>query len=235
MNLLPPVDVPFSGTWGRYPKSGKTHRAVDYPVRVGTAVRCPGDGVVTTSGWSATGFGKHIRIRLDATGDTVILAHGSVLHAGKGKRVARGDIVMASGNSGMSTGPHLHMEVRRSSWLPLTSFDFTGLLSASIAHVKTDAGRPAIRVANVRPGQRNTDVRIFNALLWRSRSAAYKAKHLARWLREPADLFGPVAQQVTHDAYAQLHQLDPRNWGPAPAMPTWPGKALVKHLGGEPR
>ena len=126
MNLLPPVNVPYSGRWGTYPKSGKTHRAVDYPVREGTPVRCPADGVVTTAGWSATGFGKNVRIQLDQNGHTVILAHGSALNVSKGQRVSRGDVIMSSGNTGRSTGPHLHLEVRRSSWNPLTSYDFTG-------------------------------------------------------------------------------------------------------------
>ena len=231
MNLLPPVDVPYAGHWGTYPKSGKTHRAVDYPVPVGTPVRCPADGVVTTAGWSVTGFGHHVRVKMDQNGHTVILAHASKLHVSKGQRVSRGDIVMASGNSGNSTGPHLHLEVRRSSWLPNTSYDFTGSLAAA---APAQAKRPAIRVANIRPGKRNADVKAFNRLLWKSRSTAYQAKNIIRWMKEPADLFGPVAQQVTHDTYADLHQTNPRTWGPAPAMPTWPGKALVKFVGGEP-
>lgn len=120
-----PVAQDYSGVWGTY-ASGGTHRAIDYPVPVGTRVRVAGPGKVTTAGWSLTGFGYHVRVLLD-DGNTVIYGHlskGSI-RVSVGQRVARNQIIGLSGNTGNSTGPHLHMEVRHSSWLPLTSFNFT--------------------------------------------------------------------------------------------------------------
>lgn len=241
--LLPPVKKPFSGVWGRYP-SGGVHRAVDYAVPEGTPVKAPDSGLVTTAGWSMTGFGKHVRIKMDSNGHTALLAHGSVLHVRKGARVARGEVVMQSGNTGSllpsgkwsTTGPHLHFEVRRSSLNPLSAYDFTPQLGPIERPPNAQAAstRPSINVSRIRPGKRNDDVRRFNALLWRAQSPAYKAQHLVAWMRESADLFGPVAQRVTFDTYARLHRANPRKWGPPPSMPAWPGKALVRFLGGEP-
>jgi murein DD-endopeptidase MepM/ murein hydrolase activator NlpD len=243
MKLLPPVDIPYTGVWGHYP-SGGTHKAVDYPVGVGTPVKAPDSGVVTTAGWSLTGFGKHVRIKLDSSGDTAILGHGSVLQVASGTRVGRGDIVMMSGNTGSllpsgiwsTSGPHLHFEVRHSSWKPATAFDFTGSLGATQPQsLVAGSRRPVITVANIRSGKRNADVRLFNGLLWKAQGPVYKAKHLVAWMREKADLFGPVAQQVTFDTYAYLHKVNPAKWGPPPAKPAGPGEELVRHVGGDPR
>jgi murein DD-endopeptidase MepM/ murein hydrolase activator NlpD len=122
-----PVNAPtYSGSWGKYPVSGRTHRAVDYAVAY-RDFRCAGAGLVVVSGWSSTGFGYHIRVRLD-NGQTVIYGHLSKRYVSKGQRVRRGQVLGRTGNSGNSTGPHLHMEVRRSCYEPLTSWNFTPYL-----------------------------------------------------------------------------------------------------------
>ena len=124
MNYNSPVAGPYSGSWGRYPLSGKTHRAVDYPRAIGTLVRCAGPGKIIRSGWSTTGFGWHIRVRLD-DGNVVIYGHLSKRLVFVGQRVARNQRIGYTGNSGDSTGPHLHMEVRHYSTIPLSSWNFT--------------------------------------------------------------------------------------------------------------
>lgn len=58
------------------------------------------------------GFGRYVRIETE-DGAYVYLAHASQLLVGGGQMVAAGDLVAYSGNTGNSTGPHLHLEVRR--------------------------------------------------------------------------------------------------------------------------
>jgi murein DD-endopeptidase MepM/ murein hydrolase activator NlpD len=103
------------------------HKALDYPTPVGTKFRVARAGVVKVAGWSTTGFGNHIRVLLD-DGNTVIYGHLSRFLVSVGQRVTAGQIIGLTGNTGNSTGPHLHMEVRTSSWQPWTAWNFTDRL-----------------------------------------------------------------------------------------------------------
>jgi len=86
---------------------------------------------------------------------------------------------------------------------------------------------------DIRPGKRNETVRRFNAVLWSSMPADYRASHARAWKSEASDLFGPVSQEVCYDKYAMLNKKDPRRW-PLPSKPAWPGPALIRLLGGAP-
>lgn len=93
---------------------------------------------------------------------------------------------------------------------------------------------PVIHVANIRPGLVNADVAAYAALLWKAQGPVYRALHKAAWMREPSHLYGPMCQKVTLDTYRSLHAADPKNWS-VPASPCWPGPALIRHIGGDPR
>jgi hypothetical protein len=94
--------------------------------------------------------------------------------------------------------------------------------------------RPRIRVAALRPRSTGADVRAYNALLWKAQGPIYKARNLVAWMRESSNVYGRMTERVTFDTYAYLHKKDPKNWGPAPSRPAWPGPELVRHLGGDP-
>jgi hypothetical protein len=83
----------------------------------------------------------------------------------------------------------------------------------------------------IRPGKRNDAVRRFNAALWSSMPADYRAAHQKEWKSEASDLFGPVSQEVCYDKYAMLNKKDPKKW-PLPTKPAWPGPGLIRLLGG---
>jgi len=90
----------------------KGHNGTDYGVPVGTPVFAPMDGflkVVETEG----GYGLHVRLRNPLKGIEIVLAHLSAVGISDGKFVNMGDEIGLSGNSGYSTGPHLHMGTRR--------------------------------------------------------------------------------------------------------------------------
>lgn len=88
----------------------RLHAGVDWAGAYGTPVMATADGVVTFSGWQS-GYGRLVKIRHEFGVETRY-AHMSKLNVKVGQRVSRGDKIGAMGNSGRSTGTHLHYEVR---------------------------------------------------------------------------------------------------------------------------
>jgi len=89
------------------------HSGIDIAVPLGTPVRTPGPGVVIATGRSPR-FGTYVRLLHDEVQMETVLAHLSRIEEGlrRGQQVRRGEVVGFSGNSGRSTGPHLHFEIR---------------------------------------------------------------------------------------------------------------------------
>jgi murein DD-endopeptidase MepM/ murein hydrolase activator NlpD len=85
------------------------HLGVDLAAPIGTAVYAPADGVVLSSDWSSSGYGQMITID-HGYGLTTRYAHLSESLVKAGEAVARGELIAKVGNSGRSTGPHLHFE-----------------------------------------------------------------------------------------------------------------------------
>ncbi|MFK7870286.1 MAG: DUF5930 domain-containing protein [Roseobacter sp.] len=94
---------PFTG--GR-----RMHSGVDFAGPYGTGLYSTADGVVTYSGWKR-GYGRVIEIQHEFGIETVY-AHLARIRVKVGQRVSRGDRIGDMGNSGRSTGVHLHYEVR---------------------------------------------------------------------------------------------------------------------------
>ncbi|WP_408096209.1 M23 family metallopeptidase [Peredibacter sp. HCB2-198] len=88
----------------------KMHEGLDVGAPYGTAVHAPADGIVTFSGEKA-GFGKFVQID-HGYGIETIYAHNQSLNVRAGQKVKRGALLAGVGNTGHSTGPHLHYEVR---------------------------------------------------------------------------------------------------------------------------
>ncbi|TDK49863.1 M23 family metallopeptidase [Antarcticimicrobium luteum] len=96
----------------RDPKTGgrRMHNGSDFAGPQGTHIFATADGVVTHAGWQS-GYGKVVVIK-HAFGIETRYAHTSRVHVKKGQRVSRGDHIADMGNTGRSTGTHLHYEVR---------------------------------------------------------------------------------------------------------------------------
>jgi murein DD-endopeptidase MepM/ murein hydrolase activator NlpD len=105
-----PVKSSFRYTSGFGTRWGRLHAGTDMAGPVGTPIYAPADGVVVHAGW-LSGYGRLIKIRHEF-GIETRYGHLSALKVKVGDRVSRGDRIGDMGNSGRSTGPHLHYEVR---------------------------------------------------------------------------------------------------------------------------
>lgn len=85
------------------------HRGVDFSLRTGTPIIAPADGVVEHVAFQANGAGRYIKLRHSGQYTTVYM-HLSKSLVKVGQAVKKGDRIALSGNTGRSTGPHLHYE-----------------------------------------------------------------------------------------------------------------------------
>ncbi|MCH2078261.1 MAG: DUF5930 domain-containing protein [Rhodobacteraceae bacterium] len=97
-------------TSGFGPRWGRMHNGHDWAGPIGTDIKATADGVVVSAGWSS-GYGRLIKIQHEF-GIETRYAHLSKIRVSVGERVSRGQHIGDLGNSGRSTGPHLHYEVR---------------------------------------------------------------------------------------------------------------------------
>ena len=109
-----PFAVPLKGSF-RYTSGfgmrwGRMHKGTDFAAPHGTPIYATADGVVIHAGWQS-GYGRMVKIKHEF-GIETRYAHNSKLFVKKGQRVSRGQKIAAMGNTGRSTGTHLHYEVR---------------------------------------------------------------------------------------------------------------------------
>ncbi len=95
---------PFNGT-------RKFHKGIDIPMECGTELRSPVAGRVIFAG-PAQGYGNAVVVRTE-DGRELCYGHASAVLCKEGTTVKEGDLLCLSGNTGRSTGPHLHFEVRK--------------------------------------------------------------------------------------------------------------------------
>ncbi|WP_042250554.1 M23 family metallopeptidase [Paracoccus sp. PAMC 22219] len=108
--LAMPVTQNFRYTSGFGRRWGRMHEGIDMAGPVGTPIHVTGDGVVTFAGRQGA-YGNLIKIRHEL-GTETRYAHLNRIHVKVGDRVSQGDRIGDMGNTGRSTGPHLHYEVR---------------------------------------------------------------------------------------------------------------------------
>ena len=111
--LTPPTYIkPISGgTLTSYygPRWGRTHQGVDWGVSTGTTVFASSGGKVISAGWNG-GYGYSVLIQ-HPDGRKTRYAHLSKITVSYGEYVEQGERIGLSGNTGNSTGPHLHFEI----------------------------------------------------------------------------------------------------------------------------
>lgn len=106
-----PTSSPFG--WRVHPILGyrRFHAGLDFAASYGSTIRAADSGTVIFAGWYG-GYGKTVIID-HGRGITTLYAHSSELYVTEGQTVQRGQAIAAVGSTGLSTGPHLHFEVRR--------------------------------------------------------------------------------------------------------------------------
>ncbi|MNS37752.1 Murein DD-endopeptidase MepM [compost metagenome] len=97
----------------RHPITGqnKMHTGLDIAASSGTPVKAPASGTVSFAGWNG-GYGNYVVID-HGNGLQTAYAHMSAINVKRGQRVTAGTQVGRVGSTGMSTGPHMHFEVKR--------------------------------------------------------------------------------------------------------------------------
>lgn len=120
LRLAWPVQAPIADRFG--PRGARFHNGVDFPAPFGAGVVAAGAGRVTYAGWRAGGWGKLVAIA-HGNGVRTLYAHLRRVDVRVGERVGAGFQVGLVGSTGISTGPHLHFEVRlrRAAVEPLTA------------------------------------------------------------------------------------------------------------------
>lgn len=120
----PPVNPPIYRNYRITQDYAWTHGGIDLAVPEGTPVFAAGGGTVIFKGWSTWGYGY-----------TVVIAHGGTLSiyghlngafVGCGEVVTPGQNIAVTGNSGRSSGPHLHFEIRGGAGVPVNPWNYQG-------------------------------------------------------------------------------------------------------------
>ncbi|MFA6251610.1 MAG: peptidoglycan DD-metalloendopeptidase family protein [Candidatus Paceibacterota bacterium] len=150
------VTSQYGARWGRF------HYGLDFRASVGTSVKAMADGVVEGAGdtdvaCKGASFGKWIFIKYD-NGLSSTYGHLSVISVKKGQKVKTGDVVGLSGNTGSSTGPHLHVAVYASDGVKVDTVPskscngkiFTQPISALSAYLNPALYLPKITSAMVK-------------------------------------------------------------------------------------
>ncbi len=94
----------FGYRWGRL------HAGIDIAAPTGTAIRAADSGRVAIAGWVG-GYGNYVCIQHGGS-LSMCYGHMSSIGVSVGQSVSQGQVIGSSGNTGNSTGPHLHFEVR---------------------------------------------------------------------------------------------------------------------------
>ena len=110
-----PVNGRITSRFGnrRHPILGTTrfHAGVDFGASYGTPIYAADSGRVIFAGWYG-GYGRAVIVD-HGGGITTLYAHASRLYVSVGQSISQGQAIAAVGSTGLSTGPHLHFEVRQ--------------------------------------------------------------------------------------------------------------------------
>ena len=110
-----PCDAPITSGfgWRIHPILGyqKFHSGIDFGAEYGSTIRAADSGTVIYAGWYG-GYGNAVIVN-HGNGITTLYGHTSQMYVAEGQVVQRGQAIAAVGSTGLSTGPHLHFEVRQ--------------------------------------------------------------------------------------------------------------------------
>jgi len=142
---------------------GENHGGQDFATSIGTPVYSTGDGVVIQAEYKSNGYGNQIVID-HGYGYQTRYAHLSVISVVEGMQVKRGELIGKVGNTGKSTGPHLHYEVvyRGNRVNPMNYMDFKMPVDEYLSMTEqrredSPVGKRSSTTELLRRSRRNTD------------------------------------------------------------------------------
>ena len=89
---------------------GRLHKGIDIAAPIGTPIFAAAEGVVVNAEWNSGGYGNLIKLQ-HPDGSITVYAHNNRILVSKGQKVSRGEQISEMGNTGFSTGSHLHFEI----------------------------------------------------------------------------------------------------------------------------
>ncbi len=111
ISLIRPISGTITSRFGSISsRRSSAHTGLDIGASTGTPIKAVAGGTVIFSGWKGA-YGKMIALD-HGNGVLTYYAHCSALYKNVGEYVNQGDIISAVGNTGNSSGPHLHIEIR---------------------------------------------------------------------------------------------------------------------------
>jgi len=112
-NPLKSLKVTSNYGWRTHPVTGSKefHPGIDFRAKNRTRIYAPTEGVIKYAGYNSKGYGYMIIVSHNYGFET-LYAHLSKIKVKIGDVVVRGDVIGLTGNSGLSSGPHLHYEIR---------------------------------------------------------------------------------------------------------------------------
>lgn len=137
-----PVPGPVTSRFGWRPVFHREHHGIDLALQIGDTVRCAVSGTVEHIAYDHDGYGHYVML-LHKDGMETIYGHLQYPLVAQGQFIYAGQPIGIGGNTGNSTGPHLHFEARLGGIAvdPLLLFDFYGNNQYRIA---TDATTPPL-------------------------------------------------------------------------------------------
>lgn len=103
-----PAEGVFTSGYGM--RWGRMHRGIDIAGPIGTPILAAAPGEVVVAGWNSGGYGNLVKLK-HSDGSLTLYAHNNRILVRKGQEVDQGQQIAEMGNTGRSTGPHLHFEI----------------------------------------------------------------------------------------------------------------------------
>ncbi len=133
-NFHMPLDMSIARISSKYgPRRHRFHHGVDIAIPTGSDIYSAFDGEVRIAKYNRGGYGYYVVVRHD-NGLETVYGHLSLILCSVNQRVKAGDLIGLSGNTGRSTGPHLHFETRFIG----NTFNPANMISFSQRRVYTD-------------------------------------------------------------------------------------------------
>lgn len=134
--VMPTDSTRITDKYGYRPRRGRAHLGIDVKVRIGDTIRAAFDGKVRIARYERRGYGHYLVIR-HPNGLETVYGHLSKKLVGENDIVHAGDPIALGGNTGRSTGSHLHFETRilGNAVNPALMFDFPNQRAATDYYV----------------------------------------------------------------------------------------------------